>query len=180
MTAIAGFVASDGKVWIGGDSAGIGGWDLVVREDAKVFRNGEFLFGFTSSFRMGQLLRYSLCPPIPTEGQDLYSFMVTTFVDAVRSCLKSGGYAEREKEAEKAGTFLVGFRGRLFSVEQDYQVAEAKCKYAACGCGAQIVNGALFAIHEDDTTPEAKIKTALEAAEYHCAGVRAPFILEYL
>jgi ATP-dependent protease HslVU (ClpYQ) peptidase subunit len=47
MTCIAG-VAHEGKVWIGGDSAGVGGYDLTVRADAKVFTNGEFLFGFTS------------------------------------------------------------------------------------------------------------------------------------
>jgi hypothetical protein len=48
VTAIAGFVHK-GSVWIGGDSAGVADYDLHIRADQKVFVNGEFGFGFTSS-----------------------------------------------------------------------------------------------------------------------------------
>ena len=60
MTCIVGLI--DGRrVWMGGDSAGVSGLDITVRADAKVFRNGDFLIGFTSSFRMG----HSACGPRP-------------------------------------------------------------------------------------------------------------------
>ena len=177
MTAIAGF-CHKGKVWIGGDSAGVAGWDLSVCSDAKVFRNGEFLFGFTSSFRMGQLLRYSFSPPKPSVDQDVYGFMVTTFIDAVRDCLKVGGYATKDKEAEAGGIFLVGYAGRLFFIGGDYQVGEMANGYAACGCGDQVVNGALFATVGME--PEKRMKIALSAAERHSAGVRGPFHVESL
>lgn len=51
MTCIVG-LEHNGRVYIGADSAGVSGWDLTVRADKKVFRNGSFLFGFTDSFRM--------------------------------------------------------------------------------------------------------------------------------
>ena len=35
----------------------------TVEKDEKVFQNGDFLISFTSSFRMGQLLRYAFEPP---------------------------------------------------------------------------------------------------------------------
>ena len=41
MTCIVGLVHG-GKVYMGGDSAGVGGYCLTVRADEKVFRNGEF------------------------------------------------------------------------------------------------------------------------------------------
>lgn len=175
MTAIAGFV-HEGKVWIGGDSAGVGGWALSIRADQKVFKNGEFLFGFTSSFRMGQLLRYSFTPPKLHEGQDPYAYMVTDFVEGVRSCLKTGGFATREKEAEIGGHFLVGFRGRLFQIGSDYQVGECSSGYDACGCGCDVVNGALFATIGME--PQKRMEIALQAAERHSAGVRGPFVVE--
>jgi hypothetical protein len=175
MTAIAGF-CHEGKVWIGGDSAGVGGTHLVVRADPKVFRNGDFLFGFTRSFRMGQLLRYSLTPPRMFTGQDVYGFMVTTFIDAVRTCLKSGGYACREHETEYGGNFLVGYGGRLFEIDYDYQVGEPMDGYAAVGCGHQIVHGALFATVGME--PQPRMNLALAAAERHCSGVRGPFTVE--
>lgn len=177
MTAIAGFV-HEGKVWIGGDSAGSGGWDITVRADQKVFRNGEFLFGFTSSFRMGQLLRYSFDPPPQKEGQDIYAFMVTDFINAVRTCLKDGGFAGKEKEAESGGTFLVGYRSRLFCVQDDYQVAENLDGYDGCGCARDIVRGALFATSGRE--PTERMTLVLQAAERHSAGVRGPFVMESL
>lgn len=39
MTAIVG-LAADGTVYLGGDSAGVGGYALTLRADRKVFRHG--------------------------------------------------------------------------------------------------------------------------------------------
>lgn len=107
MTAIVGLV-QDGSVYIGGDSAGVSGMSLTVRADAKVFRKKRYLFGFTTSFRMGQLIRYSL--KLPKPKGDLDAFMSSTFIDALRDCLKSGGWAMKDNEREEGGTFLVGLK----------------------------------------------------------------------
>jgi hypothetical protein len=175
MTAIAGFV-DHGHVYIGGDSAGVAGYDLTVRADSKVFRNGEFIFGFTSSFRMGQLLRYAFAPPVQKEGQEIFAFMVNDFIDAVRNCLKAGGFAKKDSEVERGGTFLVGYRGRLFCIDGDYQVGEPVDGYDACGCGDTICRGSLYATQGMD--PTARMNVALSAAERHSAGVRGPFHIE--
>lgn len=107
MTCIAGFI-EDGRVWIGGDSAGVGGYSLTVRADQKVFRNGKMLFGFTSSFRMGQLLRWALTIPDHDPRADVEKYMATVFVNAVRECLKTNGFATKKDEVETGGTFLCG------------------------------------------------------------------------
>lgn len=178
MTAIAGFI-HDGHVWMGGDSAGVGSsWDLGLRADQKVFRNGEFIFGFTTSFRMGQLLRYKFQPPKQREEQHIMAFMVTDFMDAVRDCLKAGGWAKKEHEAETGGVFLVGYRGRLFRIDMDYQVGESLDGYEACGCAEQILRGALFVTTE--LPPGERMELVLHAAERHSAGVRGPFHIETL
>lgn len=52
MTCIVGIV-DNGKVYMGADSLGVGGLSKRVRKDPKLFRVGEFVFGYTSSFRMG-------------------------------------------------------------------------------------------------------------------------------
>lgn len=177
MTAIVG-LARRGKVYIGGDSAGVGGLSLTVRADAKVFRKGRYLFGFTTSFRMGQLIRYSLAAPKP-KG-DLEAFMTTKFVDSLRKCLKDGGWARTEDEREEGGTFLVGVQGQLFTIHADYQVARSVDGFAAVGCGDDIALGALYATKGRGMKPQARVKVALSAAERFSAGVRGPFVCQKL
>lgn len=172
MTCIVG-IAHSGKVYIGGDSAGVAGLDLSVRADSKVFTKGEFAFGFTSSFRMGQLIRYAFTPPKRHADQDVMEYMVVDFIDSLREALKKGGFATTHDGAEAAGTFLVGYEGRLFVVESDYQVGESSIGFDAVGCGAQIALGALHATKE--LPAEDRIEMALKASEYFSAGVRGPF-----
>lgn len=172
MTCIVGLV-KDGTVWLGGDSAGVGGWDLTIRADAKVFTNGPFLMGFTTSFRMGQILRYALDVPDQSHKQDDFAFMVTTFVDAVRGALKRGGYAKKENEHESGGQFLVGYKGVLYEIGGDYQVALPTHGFAAVGCGDQVAHGSLYSTMGQP--PRDRVVRALEAAEQFSAGVRAPF-----
>jgi ATP-dependent protease HslVU (ClpYQ) peptidase subunit len=173
MTAIVG-LADAGAVYIGGDSAGVSGLSLTVRADAKVFRKGRYLFGFTTSFRMGQLIRYSL--KLPKPAGDLDAFMATAFVDALRKCLKAGGWATKDNEREEGGTFLVGVQRQLFAVYDDYQVAKAADGFAAVGCGDQVALGALFATAGTGLSPRRRVKSALAAAERFSAGVRGPFV----
>lgn len=173
MTAIVGLV-HDGAVHIGGDSAGVGDhYTLTVRADAKVFTNGPYVMGFTTSFRMGQLLRWALKAPEP-DG-DLEAFMATTFIDAVRDCLREGGWLSKDSEQERGGDFLVGVRGRLFAVQGDFQVAEAADGYAAVGSGYQLSLGVLYATAKSRMAPQRRLGLALTAAERFNAGVRGPF-----
>lgn len=177
MTCIVGFVEG-ATVWMGGDSAGVAGWAMTVRADRKVFRNGPMLFGFTTSFRMGQLLRYALKVPHHEPGVDVECYMATTFMDAVRECLKSHGWAAKDKEREEGGQFLVGYRGVLFTIDSDYQVEITQDGFSACGCGDQVARGALFA--SAHLAGRDRLDVALRAAERCTAGVRGPFIYESL
>lgn len=173
MTCIVGLVDAD-SVWISGDSAGVARLDLVVRADQKVWRKGKFVYGFTSSFRMGQLLRYSLTVPEQYPSQGVEEYMVGPFIDAARRCLKDGGFAETHDGAERGGTFLVGYAGRLFEIGSDYQVGESVDGFAAVGCGDSYALGSLYSTGGE---PRSRVQLALESAEAFSAGVRSPFVI---
>jgi ATP-dependent protease HslVU (ClpYQ) peptidase subunit len=173
MTCIVGLIHND-KVYLGGDSAGVSGYSITARGDHKVFTNGEFIMGFTSSFRMGQLLRYSFVPP-PCNTWDIERYMTIDFVNAVRHCLKEGGFARVNSGEESAGTFLVGFKNRLFMIDGDYQVGWNLVPFNAVGCGQDLAIGAMNALVDIDLPPETKITKALEAAAAFSAGVAGPF-----
>ena len=176
MTCIVGLVHNN-CVYIGGDSAGANeSFHLHVRADAKVFENGPMVMGFTSSFRMGQLLRWSLKIPKRPRNMPVEKFMSTAFIDAVRKCLKKGGFAEVKDSREGGGTFIVGYDGQLFEVHDDFQVGMNSDGFAAVGSGGQVALGSLYSSRQ--LRPEARIRLALEAAERFNAGVRGPFVVK--
>jgi len=174
MTCIVG-VAEKGKVYIGGDSAGVSGNDIRIRADEKVFRNGDFIFGFTSSFRMGQILRYNFKPPKRAEGITDEEYLHRDFISAVIKILKTYEYAELENNIVKGGVFLFGYKGKIYYVGEDFQIGTYMNKYESVGCGKQYASGALYALEKYELKVEVKIKIALEAAETFSTGVRRPF-----
>jgi len=178
MTCIVGLEAN-GKVIIGGDSAGIADYDLTVRRDPKVFRNGPFLIGYTDSFRMGQLLRFRLHVEKQHPDVDDFEFMATVFIDAVRSCLGTHGFRKRENDVESGGTFLVGYRGILYRIGADFQIGVSAHGFDAVGCGASAALGALAATDGNDDLFE-RVRQALTIAERFSAGVRGPFVIDAL
>jgi len=178
MTCIVGLV-QDGAVWMGGDAAAVeDGHYLSVAATPKLFVNGAYLIGYTTSFRMGQILRYQFAPPPPGRAKDLMAHMVSQFVPAMRATLSDEGWLETKDGREEGGCILVGVRGRLFEVQDDFAVLEAGCGFEAIGSGVSVGLGALYATAGGD--PRARIFTALAAAESFTTGVRGPFtILEH-
>jgi hypothetical protein len=127
---------------------------------------------------MGDLLRYSLTVPDHDPRVPDAKYMTTTFINAVRQCLKDGGYAQKEKEAESGGIFLVGYKSQLYRIDNDYQCGIPADGYEAVGCGFELAQGAMFA--SEHLAGRERIETALKAAERWSAGVRGPFHIESL
>ena len=179
MTCIVGY-KKDGIVYIGADSAGVAGLDVETRVDPKVFRVNEFIIGCTTSFRMIQLLRYSLVLPELKADADIYKYMCTEFVDAVRDCFERGGYLGMDKESrEDGGTFIVGVRDRMFTVGDDFQIGEMQDPYDSVGCGESYAIGAMEGVLKSGVSwsPEEIVTAALETAAKRSGGVLPPFLL---
>lgn len=143
MTCIVG-VVDGGKVVIAADSLGSNNSCKVERKDSKLFKNGEFIVGCTGSFRMIQVLQYSVSFP-KIYDKDLMEYMCTDFVDTVRSVFKEKGYTPSSDDGDTGGDFLVGIRGRLFHIQSDFQVEETCNDFNACGSGVYYALGALEA-----------------------------------
>lgn len=197
MTCIVG-LEHEGKVYMGGDSAAVSRWDMTRTRLKKVFRRGTFLVGYTTSFRMGQLLQYRLAVPKREGGMDPLEYMATVFVDAVRACLKEGGVAKIENAVEEGGSFLVGYEGVLYHLESDFQVNYSQDGFMAVGCGAPYALGALHQPRvvvvpetfpmlssenskaQTDADPALSVYMALASAGHFSIGVSAPYYVEVL
>lgn len=175
MTCIAACI-ENGIVHMAADS-GASAWgyvDCQVRRDPKVFHLGGAVIGFTSSWRMGQILRYEFKLPEIPEHCDLHEYIVRFFVPKLREVAKAAGVLTIKEGVEQLGRFLIGLRGRLFYVDTDFQVGEMLTDYLAVGSGAEVAHGALFATK--GLPAQQRLTTALAAATEHCVGVRGPYI----
>lgn len=179
MTCIVGFEVSDGVV-MGGDSAAVDGYNIQKTRLRKVFSLGSFLIGYTTSFRMGQLLEFNLEFEKLIEGKSGVEFMVTSFIPSVRKCLSEGGFTKIENSVEESGQFLVGFRGILYMIDSDFQVNSYEDGFAAIGSGAKYALGSLYSSSYSDLSPEERVEEALKAASHFSVGVTAPFYIEKL
>lgn len=184
MTCIVGVIdRGTGDVVIGGDSAGVDGWNLDILTNAKVFVRTsdrvEWGFGFSTSYRMGQLVQHVLELPNALEipSADLERFLVREFVPRLRDCLRDGGWLKREQEREESGNILVGLHGRLFSIQGTLQVLESTLRFDAIGSGGPAALGALHAMSDDpQLATDLRVIRALCAAEALSAAVRGPFV----
>lgn len=185
MTCIVGLVDS-GKVIIGGDSAGVRHYDITIRKDPKVgiieVGDHRFVVGYSSSFRAGQVLLHNFRPQLEhldNTDLDTYTYMVSHFVEELRECFKNHGIARKREEIDSQGSeFLVGFRSRLFIISYDYQVGESHCGFSATGSGMIAALGSLHTTMYDSAGQGmARVKSALEAAEFLNCGVSAPFTI---
>jgi ATP-dependent protease HslVU (ClpYQ) peptidase subunit len=101
--------------------------------------------------------------------------MCTDFIDAVRACFANGGFKETDKGKESGGTFLVGYRGQIYEIDDDFQVGIPASGVCACGCGQDVALGAVAALLGQNIPPKEMIEKALEITQYFNAGVRQPF-----
>jgi ATP-dependent protease HslVU (ClpYQ) peptidase subunit len=175
LTCIAG-VVHNGKVTIGGDSAGVcpKTGALQLRKDSKVFKNGEYLIGVAGSWRVMQVIRFANLPGYRHGHMASNLPPMEPFEWTVRMFLPT---LRKMNLPETDFELLVGFRGHLFHIYGTEQVSEEIASYEACGSGAQVARGALHVARDQYSSALGQVKVALDAAERFCSGVRGPFTI---
>lgn len=176
MTAIAA-IQQDGCVWIGGDSAGTNqSWGQGIFKTPKVFYVANMLIGNCGSYRTADLLRQVEPPERLSSVTDDYYYLVRYLLPIVKGWFKDNGHSQIVNNTETfGGNFLIGYRGNIYEVQQDYSILQSADEYLAVGSGESIALGALYATRGQP--PEERIRTALEAAARYNAAVRPPFVV---
>lgn len=181
MTCIVGIVDDFGSVFMGGDGAVCGDCSIQTIKEGKVFQKENFLFGIAGNPRLHAILKYNF--DLPTDNyDDPLDYLNSDFVSALRECLEDNGFLEIKDEVESTPEtwVLIGYKGRLFTLDSSFFIAEFDKSYASIGCGSDIALGCMYLVEKirgDGLTPEVKIELALGASEEFNCHVRRPFTM---
>jgi len=180
LTCIVGLIY-EGITYIGGDSLGSNSYTKTVRNDKKVFKlkdTPNAILGYTSSFRMGQLLMYATGLIDKRDEPNInHEYLVTKFVPNVINLFENGGYNRNHSGEKSGGVFLLGYKDKLYKIESDYQVGEGVLNFDSCGSGQEFALGSLHSTMNTELTPQERIHKALQAASEFSVGVQAPFYI---
>ena len=103
-------------------------------------------------------------------------YFVKHFVPALKDALEENNYPSSDDE--KSGwKLLIGIRGRIFTIEDDYHVGQDFINYSSIGSGSPYALGALYASSKAKD-PQKILTDALKAAELFTTSVCGPFIFE--
>lgn len=177
MTAIVGMVdKADGSVWVMGDSAASNGSGVWVQKDPKVWTHGELAMGFCGSFRGRDILATNMDLPVMPPDMDAGRYLRTEFVAAVREAMRKGGFLSSFREGNdlSLSSLMVGTRGRLFVMRNDFSIGEENSPFTAIGSGADHALGSLYSTRQWPDV-KSRLTEALNASTYYTPSVRPPF-----
>jgi hypothetical protein len=157
-----------------GDKMGSDGFTHgVYTKTNKVFQVGEFLIGYTTSFRMGQLLQYYWTPPTKSSDITDDAYLYKVLVNSIKDLFKENDWGIKEKSEFQGGNFLFGWRGRLFEMQDNLSILELE-KFGSVGCGEYHALAAMKTMEltgSYDRNPEKFLSTALTVAHSCVSGV---------
>lgn len=158
MTCIAAIV-KDGKAYIAGERGASTDSSIFPISEPKVWKNGEYLFGYYGTF-MGERLKFNFNPPKMTKNTDLVTFMNSVFLKALHECYQEW-WVEKHEDTE----LMIVVRGKIFIHNaQDMSMTMYDTEFLAEGSGAEYAVGSLYSTKDLDLSPEERLSLALKAA----------------
>ena len=175
MTCIIAVRDKKNKVWLAGDKMASNGISHYLVKDPKVFQVGDFYFGFTDSFYMGQLLKYSFVPPERQEGISDSQYLFQDVRVALTNLFDQNEFGIKDRGTLDCpdlvfGEFLMVYKERIFLVQANMSFLEYDI--TTCGSGAQVAQGVLLALMENtDLSMEETLTKTMDIVGRNCVGV---------
>ena len=169
MTTIVG-VVKNGHVILGADSQVTSNSRPNMHPKLqKITKNNGYLIAGSGDSTPCDILQHIFIPPVPaaTDRKDLYKFMITKFVPAMREVLDENGYKLDGNDKDAGFDMLFAFDGELFEIDSDFSVLLNGDGIYGIGSGSPFAIGALYA--------GATVEQALEIAANNDIYTAEPF-----
>jgi len=158
----------EGRVWVGSDSF-LGTDDVRdIIDRPKWFRRSGVLVGYAGSLRAAQVVENFASFRRRENGEADLTYLVGVVAAAFRKALNVSRVRPSTSE------FLLAYRGKAYTLQNDYSVVRSSHGYVSIGAGSEVANGAL-AVLSEEADPRGVIEKALRAAERHSTKVGGRF-----
>ena len=165
MTIIIG-IERAGKVILAGDLEASADNVSFPQKHPKVFIRQGIVFGFSTSFRFGQLLQFCTKIPEPIPSTNILEWLVTVFIPELRVTISNAQYKD-------PFDCLIGIGGELYILQSDFSVIRSAYGYAAIGSAAEFALGCVsthLSIGKFQPV-ENILEMSIASCSDHCSGV---------
>lgn len=174
MTCIVG-VKHDGNVYIGSDSRASNSFvhsNILGMSKIGIIEgsNQKIIYGISGKQRLTNVVKNKVTLPEKTSSMndDNYIFEI---VESIRKqAEKYNATITKDNKVDSESNWLLGYKGRLFIVQDDFSYFEWTEEYVTTGSGTYHADGYLYSKQHEDN-PKLRIETAIKAAAYYVNGV---------
>ncbi|HBN4943549.1 TPA: hypothetical protein L2Y74_001326 [Escherichia coli] len=185
--------------FIAGDKLGSNGFTKSVQTEPKVFEK-EFIkinddagltrtkeimaIGYTTSFRMGQLLTYSLNLPQQDANETFPQYLVLKVIPIIRQMFKEEWGSRDPSQEVGGGQFIILHNHTIYEVQEDFSVLQPKTRITAVGSGTYHAIAAMQAYIEVENESKVplheRIKSIFKIVSDNVTSVSSEFdVLKY-
>jgi len=165
-------INNGGEIWLGSD--GMATTAEGERRNVicnKIFENGDYLFGFVGSVRIGQLLTPHHFEP-PSDIRDLPDEILMHLKE--RDCVAYS--SETSVSLLESNMLIATSSGKLYEILSDFQLNEV-VKYTAIGSGSYFACGSLHTTRNQKNADK-RIMKALHAASEFDTSTGPPYTVQ--
>ena len=123
----------DGKVILAGDKAGSNGFSGHLSKEPKVFTNGDFMIGYTTSFRMGQILNHLWTAPKRKVDQNTVKYLYVDVIPSIMECFDDHNFGDSKEN--KYGNFVMVYENEIYEVQGDMSMLQHDTDIVCVGSG---------------------------------------------
>lgn len=178
MTCIIGIECVDGAI-IAGDYLGSNGFTKDHVTQSKISSHSGMLFGYTSTFRFGQIIECcmddnTLYPP--TDSGQTYSWLIRNFVPKVQKSLKDAEYV-----VKSGANAIIVVNKQVWELQDDLSVIRSESGITSVGSGVYhalaSVGTQIKLLDKKPTVKECEpiLKLAYEVISEHVTSVSTKF-----
>lgn len=145
MTCIVALKTLENSLVLAGDFMASNGFSFRRVVTPKVFLKSEICaVGYTSSFRMGQILEHLWTLPVRIEGLTDDEYIFVYVVQSLREAFKQHGYGIKSGLEEIGGNFILVYKDRIFEIQSNFSILEYDTDMIAVGSGTDAAYAAMF------------------------------------